>query len=121
MQYIVSATADFPDFLRALDLFINIVKPSWVDSCLKASKIKNPRTFSPDPGLFMSDVVVCCGEHLPEGDKEDLEGGIIAAGGQFSPVLSKLVTHLIALNMEDPRCMLADSKRLRVEKLLPHW
>ncbi|KAF2661310.1 hypothetical protein K491DRAFT_764955 [Lophiostoma macrostomum CBS 122681] len=121
IRYIISATADFPDFLSAFELFIHIVKPSWVDSCLKAGKIKNPRTFSPYPGLFMSDVVVCCGEHLPQGDKEAIEGGIIAAGGQFSPVLSKLVTHLIALDVEDPRCTLAGSKRLRVQKLLPHW
>ena len=69
----------------------------------------------------MSDAVVCCGEGIPEGDKEAIEGGVIAMGGQFTRILSKTVTHLIAVTMEDPRCQLAISKQLPVTIVLPHW
>lgn len=118
--YIVAATSDFPDYFRALDLMIHVVKPSWVDGCIKTGKVKNPRTYSPDPALFMSDVVVCCGS-IPEGDQEAIAGGVLAMGGQFSAVLSKATTHLIALSMEDQRCRVAVAKKIPVKIVLPHW
>jgi hypothetical protein len=120
ISHIISATSDFPDYHRALDLFIHVVKPSWVDACLKISKVKNPRTYSPDPVLFMSEIVICCA-NIPEGDKEAIEGGVIAMGGQYSPTLSKLATHLIALDINDPMCQLAIRKKLRLTIVLPHW
>ncbi|KAF2276225.1 BRCT domain-containing protein [Westerdykella ornata] len=120
ISYIISTTSDFPDYHRALDLFKHVVKPSWVSACLQTSKVKNPRVYSPDPALFMNEVVVCCGD-LPEGDKEAIEGGVLAMGGQYATQLTKFVTHLIALSMDDPRCQLALSKRLRLQIVLPHW
>lgn len=120
VTYIISATSDFPDYYRALDLMIHVVKPAWVDGCLKTNKIKNPRAYSPDPALFMSDVVVCCGD-IPPGDQDAIAGGVFATGGQFTATLSKLTTHLIALNMDDERCQLAVNKRLRCQIVLPHW
>ncbi|KAF1837609.1 hypothetical protein BDW02DRAFT_543706 [Decorospora gaudefroyi] len=120
INYIVSETADFPDYYRALDLMIHVVKPAWVDASLKAMKTKNPRTYSPDPALFMNDVVICCG-NIPSGDKEAIEGGVLAMGGQITPTLSKQVTHLIALDQNDARCQLAISKRLPLVMVLPHW
>lgn len=68
----------------------------------------------------MSDVVICCGE-IPNGDKEAIEGGVLALGGQIAPSLSKQVTHLIALDVSEPRCQLAISKRLQLVIVLPHW
>jgi hypothetical protein len=120
MAYIVSETSDFPDYYRALDLMVHVVKPSWVTDSLRAHKLKNPRTYSPDPALFMSDVVICCGD-IPAGDKEAVEGGVIAMGGQIAPSLTKQVTHLLALDLSDARCQLATSKRLQLTMLLPHW
>jgi hypothetical protein len=120
ITHIISTTSDFPDYHRALDLYKHVVKPSWVEACLKVGKIKNPRPYSPDPALFMTDVTICCGS-IPEGDKVAIEGGVLAAGGQYMPALSKQVTHLIALDLDDPRCQIATSKRLRVHILLPHW
>jgi hypothetical protein len=120
ITHIISLTSDFPDYHRALDLFKHVVKPSWISACLRITKVKNPRTYSPDPALFMSEVVLCCGD-IPEGDKEAIEGGVVAMGGQYTPILSKLVTHLIALDMQDERVQLAISKRLNVQILLPHW
>lgn len=120
MNYIISTTSDFPDYYRALDLMIHVIKPTWVDQSLKANKAKNPRTYSPDPALFMSDVIICCG-NLPSGDKEAIQGGVLAMGGQFSEQLSKAVTHLISLDLDDNRCQVAISKRLNLAIVLPHW
>ena len=121
IDYVVAATNDFPDYYRALDLMIHVVKPGWVDDCMKAHKVKNPRTYSPDPALFMHDVVVCCADGIPEGDKEAICGGVLAMGGQYGTQLSKLTTHLIALTMDDERCDVAVKKRLKVKIVLPHW
>lgn len=98
----------------------HVVKPIWVDQSLKGNKTKNPRTYSPDPALFMSDVIICCG-NLPSGDKEAIQGGVLAMGGQFTEQLSKTVTHLISLDLDDHRCQLAISKRLNLTIVLPHW
>jgi len=99
---------------------LHVVKPTWIDASLQSNKAKNPRTYSPDPALFMSEVVICCGD-IPSGDKEAIEGGVLALGGQFAPSLSKFVTHLIALDVSEPRCQLAISKRLQLSIVLPHW
>jgi len=99
---------------------IHVVKPTWVDASVQAAKMKNPRSYSPDPALFMNEVVICCGA-IPSGDKEAIEGGVLAMGGQVTPVLSKQVTHLIALDLSDSRCQLAISKRLQLMIVLPHW
>ena len=96
------------------------MKPAWVDQSLKGNKIKNPRPYSPDPQLFMSDVTICCGD-LPSGDKEAILGGVLATGGQFSQQLSRTVTHLIALDLDDNKCQVAISKRLNLSIVLPHW
>jgi len=120
ITYIVSETTDFPDYYRALDLMIHVVKPTWVTESLRARKPKNPRTYSPDSALFMSDVVICCGD-IPTGDKEAVEGGVMAMGGQIALTLTKQVTHLLALDVSDDRCQLAISKRLQLTIVLPHW
>jgi hypothetical protein len=118
--YIVSATTDFHEYYRTLDLMINVVKPQFVDDCLSSGKMKNPRSYSPDPALFMSNVVVCCGD-IPEGDQDAIAGGVIAMGGQYTSGLSKATTHLVALSMDEKRCKIAVDKRLPLKIVLPHW
>ena len=103
-----------------MDQYIHVVKPSWVKHSIDKGKQSNPRQYSPDPRLFFSDVVISCGE-IPEGDKEAIAGGVIATGGQHIATLSKAVTHIVALSMDDPRCQLAASKRLHCLYVLPHW
>ncbi|KAH6614964.1 BRCT domain-containing protein [Boeremia exigua] len=120
LNYVISTTSDFPDYYRALDLMTHVVKPTWVDQSLKANKTKNPRTYNPDPALFMSDVIICCA-NLPSGDKEAIQGGVLAMGGQFTEQLSKTVTHLISLDLDDHKCQIAISKRLNLTIVLPHW
>jgi hypothetical protein len=83
-------------------------------------KQSNPRQFSPDHNLIMSDVIVCCAE-IPEGDKEAIAGGCLAMGGLYADNLSKLTTHLIALTVDDERCQRAVIKNLRCKIVLPHW
>ncbi|CAI6241864.1 unnamed protein product [Periconia digitata] len=120
VTYIISTTTDFPDYYDALELLINVVKPKFIDDCLAANKVKNPRSYSPDTALFMSDVVVCVAD-LPEGDQDAIVGGVLAMGGQHAQGLSKAVTHLFALSMDDQRCRLAVDKRLALKIVLPHW
>ncbi|KAF2199047.1 BRCT domain-containing protein [Delitschia confertaspora ATCC 74209] len=120
ITHIISTTSDFPDYHAALDLFIHVVKPTWVQASIQRDKAANPRSYSPDPALFMSEVTICCGD-LPEGDKEAIMGGVIALGGQSTNALSKMVTHLVALDFSDPRCELATQKRLKCHIVLPHW
>ncbi|KAF2745221.1 BRCT domain-containing protein [Sporormia fimetaria CBS 119925] len=121
ITHIISTTSDFPDYQSALELFKHVIKPSWVQACASTKKIRNPRTYSPDPALFMTDVVICCGSSIPQGDREAIQGGVLAMGGQFTAALTKTTTHLIALDLEDDRCGLALNKRLRIIMLLPHW
>lgn len=120
ITYIVSETSDFPDYYASLDRMIHVVKPAWIEASLRGMKVKNPRTYSPDPALFMNEVVICCGD-IPTGDKEAIEGGVLAMGGLVSPTLSKTVTHLIALDVGEARCQLAISKHLKLKIVLPHW
>ncbi|KAF2460931.1 hypothetical protein BDY21DRAFT_376742 [Lineolata rhizophorae] len=120
-DYIISTTSDFPDYEAALDQFKRVVKPSWVNACIKSQKIvANFRPFSPDPHLFMSEVVVSCAD-IPEGDKEAIRGAVLAMGGQYTSALLKTVTHVIALSMDDVKCQMVLSKKLRATIVLPHW
>lgn len=83
-------------------------------------KIANPRQHSPDPRLFLNDVVVTCGD-IPEGDKDAIIGGVLAKGGLYSPRMSGQVTHLVDLTLESDKARLALAKKLPVKIILPHW
>lgn len=45
----------------------------------------------------------------------------MALGGQYSSPLSKLVTHIVTEDMEDPKCRIAMDKNLPCKMVLPHW
>jgi hypothetical protein len=120
LTHVLSTTSDFPDYQGALDTFIHVVKPSYVQQCIEKGKQMNPRQFSPDHNLILNDIVIACA-NIPEGDKEAIAGGVLAMGGMYSGQLTKLVTHLIALSDEDERCVLAKKKGLKCKILLPHW
>lgn len=70
--------------------------------------------------MFMSDVVIACG-NIPEGDQEAIAGGVIAMGGTYSQAMSKIVTHLIVLSDDDPRSKTVKEKNLKCKVLIPHW
>ncbi|EKG19230.1 BRCT domain-containing protein [Macrophomina phaseolina MS6] len=69
----------------------------------------------------MSDVIVTCANNIPEGDREAIIGGVLAMGGQHSGVVTKMTSHLVALDVEDPKCDLVRAKNLRCKIILPHW
>ncbi|KAE8152133.1 BRCT domain-containing protein [Aspergillus avenaceus] len=118
--HLVSATIDFPAFEAAKDALIPVAKPQWVHACLQKRKLANPRQFSPDPRLFLNDVVVTCGD-IPEGDKDAIIGGVVAKGGLYSPKVTQLVTHLVDLTADSDKAKMAQARKLNVKIVLPHW
>ena len=120
VTHIVSTTIDFPEYDAACDAMIPTVKPLWLGHSVAKNKLSNPRQYSPDPRMFMSDVVACCVD-LPEGDADAIAGGILAMGGLFTSKLTSQVTHIVALSMEADQCETAVKRNLPVKIVLPHW
>ncbi|PLB46740.1 BRCT domain protein [Aspergillus steynii IBT 23096] len=118
--HLVSSTIDFPDFDAANDALIPVVKPQWLHACLSKRKLANPRQYSPDPRLFLNDVVVTCGD-IPEGDKDAIVGGVLAKGGLYSPRMTHMVTHLVDLTADSDKARIAIGKKLNAKIVLPHW
>lgn len=118
--HIVSNTINFLAYDLACKTFIPVVKPSWVHVSLAKRKIANPRQHSPDPRLFLNDVVVTCGD-IPEGDKDAIIGGVLAKGGLYSSRMTGTVTHLVDLTADSDKARLVQMKKMRVKIVLPHW
>jgi hypothetical protein len=117
VTHIVSTTAEFPDYLDAIDSFVNVVKPSWVTDCLKSKRVLNPRLYSPDRALFMSNVTVYCSD-IPDGDVEAIHTAVLALGGATTSVMNRSVTHIVALDSSQP---VQVSAKNRLCAILPHW
>lgn len=120
VTHIISNTYDFRDYHDAVDRYIQVVKPPWVDVSIATSKLAHPRRFSPDPNLIMSDVVATCAD-LPEGDKDAIAGGILAMGGNHSSKLTTQVTHVVALSMDSEKVEQVVKNNLNIHVVLPHW
>ncbi|PLN85356.1 BRCT domain-containing protein [Aspergillus taichungensis] len=118
--HLMSCTIDFPAFDDANDALIPVVKPQWLQASLSKRKLANPRQYSPDPRLFLNDVVVTCGD-IPEGDKDAIIGGVLAKGGLYSPKVSQMVTHLVDLTADSDKARVILAKRLNARIVLPHW
>ncbi|KAI6811909.1 branched-chain amino acid transaminase, partial [Hortaea werneckii] len=120
LTHIISANIDFPQYTRAIERGIFVVKPSWVDQSARKGKFAGPRQHSPDPSQYFQDVVLTCAD-LPEGDKDAIIAGVIALGGQYTGPLSKLVTHIVTLNDQVDKCQTARVKKVNCKIVLPHW
>ena len=120
LTHIISTTIDFEGYDNAKDRMVSVVKPSWVTISLQKGRLANPRAHSPDPRLFFSGLVVCTAD-LPEGDKDAIIGGVLAMGGLFALQLSKMVTHIVALNDEAQACQVAIHRKIACKRVLPHW
>ena len=70
--------------------------------------------------MFLSQVVLSCGD-LPEGDKDAIIAGVLAMGGLYSSPLTKLVTHVVTLDPDNKKCLLAMDKMPDCKIVLPHW
>ncbi|KAB8236302.1 BRCT domain-containing protein [Aspergillus alliaceus] len=118
--HLISSTIDFPTFDAANDALIPVVKPTWLHACMNKRKLANPRQYSPDPRLFLNDVVVTCGD-IPEGDKDAIIGGVLAKGGLYSPRITHLVSHLVDLTTDSDKSQVTLTKKLNAKIVLPHW
>lgn len=116
----MSSTINFQSYDYFSNALIPIVKPAWIHTSLLKRKLANPRQHSPDPRLFLNDVVVTCGD-IPEGDKDAIIGGVLAKGGLYSPRLSATVTHLVDLTADSDKARVIKAKAMRVKIVLPHW
>lgn len=120
LTHIVSTSIDFPRYTEALEKGVYVVKPGWIINSANRGKLSDTRPYSPDPNQFFQDVVVTTA-NLPAGDKDAIIAGVIAMGGMYSGVLSRLVTHLVVNDMDNAKVELAQSKQLSCKILLPHW
>ncbi|KAF9895426.1 hypothetical protein FE257_000332 [Aspergillus nanangensis] len=118
--HLISTTIDFPTFEAAKNALIPVVKPHWMHQSLSKRKLANPRQYSPDPRLFLNDVVVTCGD-IPEGDKDAILGGVLAKGGLYSAKMGQAVTHLVDLTTASDKAQMAINKGLKIKIVLPHW
>lgn len=120
LTHIICGSCDFPSYDVVSDALLPVIKPQWVDASLAKSKLANPRQYSPDPRLFLSDIVICCAD-LPDGDKDAIVGGVLAMGGLHSAKISSMVTHIVALTMDAEICRSVAIKKLKLKIVLPHW
>ncbi len=120
VSHIISISSDFPDYHAASDALIPVVKPEWVTASLFREKLAQIRPYSPDPRLFFAGVTVTCAD-LPSGDKDAVIAGVVAMGGQYSGILTRQVTHIVALTDQHEKCQQAISRRLPCTIVLPHW
>ena len=120
ITHIISNTTDFPEYEAANDALKSVVKPDWVKASIAKGRLANPRQYSPDPRLYFSGLVVCCAD-LPSGDSDAIIGGVLAMGGLYSSLVSKMVTHIVALNMDSEKCKMAVIRNVKCKYVLPHW
>lgn len=120
ITHIISATSDFIEYDDATDALKSVVKPDWVTASVAKGRLANPRSYSPDPRLFFSGLVLCCAD-IPEGDKDAIMGGVLATGGLYSSSVTKLVTHIVAMTMDHEKCQTVLKKDLKCKIVLPHW
>lgn len=120
ITHIIANTYNFRDYHNAVDRYIQVVKPAWIETSLASAKLAHPRRYSPDPNLILSDVVAICAD-LPEGDKDAIAGGILAMGGNVSARLTTQVTHVVALSMDNEKAEQVALHNLNIHIVLPHW
>ncbi|KAL9608825.1 MAG: hypothetical protein Q9167_006360 [Letrouitia subvulpina] len=120
VTHIISPHSDFPDYDNATDALKAVVKPEWVYASINKGRLANPRSYSPDPRMIFSGLVISCAD-LPTGDKDAIIGGVIAMGGLYSSSVTRLVTHIVALNMDPEKCQGVIQKDAKCKIVLPHW
>ncbi|KAH8194070.1 hypothetical protein TruAng_011762 [Truncatella angustata] len=100
---------------------IPTVKHAWILASVARNKPAQLRPYSPDPRLFFSEVVLSVADDIPPTDKESIIGATMAMGGVDSENVTKLVTHICALSMDNDKCRIVQAKNLKCKIVLPHW
>lgn len=130
IDHIICKTVEFIEYNLAQISMIPITTPEWVFDSVSRAKISNPKVYSPDPKLFLKDTFVCVADNLPVGDKEAIYGGVRAFGGQYLDDLTRYTTHLIAMDMNNDKSVIATSAinttqdngdKIDIKIVLPHW
>lgn len=117
----ITSTIDFENYDQVEENLLNIVRPEWVEHAQVKRKLPNPKQYSPDPRMFFSGLIVTVAEDIPDGDKDAIIGGVLAMGGLYSSAISRMVTHVVALTTDPPKCKVAIQKELECKIVLPHW
>jgi hypothetical protein len=120
ITHIISTHIDFRQYAAALDHGIDVVKPTWVGHSLGKGKQASARQYSPDPSQIFQDVIFTVGD-LPAGDARAITAGVMVLGGQYSGQLTKLVTHIVTMSLDDERCHVAKERNVGCKIVLPHW
>jgi hypothetical protein len=56
--HIVTGDIEFPEYSRALDYNVHVVRPSWVETSYEKGRQTQPRQHSPDPSMCFREVIV---------------------------------------------------------------
>lgn len=120
VTHIISDDIHFPQYREAIERGVLVVKKSWVGQSIGKRKVSGARQHSPDPSQYFQDVVVTFGE-LPDGDCDAIIGGVIALGGQYQPVFTKLTTHCVTTDENHPKCQIGRQRNPNAIIVLPHW
>ncbi|AOW01752.1 hypothetical protein B0I72DRAFT_133304 [Yarrowia lipolytica] len=95
-----------------------VVKPSWVYDSVKMGVTLPDRPHSPNPENVLSNAfVTICG--MRPGDMAALKAGIIVLGGIVNKELTKMVTHVIAYDLNHRLCRIAAANNIPI--VIPQW
>ncbi|RDA82796.1 hypothetical protein CP532_6283 [Ophiocordyceps camponoti-leonardi (nom. inval.)] len=120
VTHIISNNIDFPQYVESQAYMVPVVSTQWITASISKRKVAQVRPFSPDPRMIFAEVVVTCAG-LPVMDKETIIGATMALGGQESKDVSRMITHMCALSVDDPKVAVALKKGLKCKVVLPHW
>lgn len=101
---------------------LHFVTPAWIERTVVLGTRQEPAFYSAHPAMLFSGVVAtACG--LSRSDNDVMAAGISSLGGQWRNSLTKDVTHLFAMNENDPKYQIAmhfkDTVDMKV--VVPHW
>ncbi|ODV90896.1 hypothetical protein CANCADRAFT_57302 [Tortispora caseinolytica NRRL Y-17796] len=119
VTHVVAQDPRFAEYNAALKNLLSVITPEWVESCLARGRLLPTRPFSPDPSHLFANVCVCVAD-LPPGDAEIIYGAVLGLGGQWAHSLTRFVTHVIANDPNDPKCILARNKP-SIRIVTPLW
>lgn len=117
-----------PDYERSEEMkrfMVPTVNESWIHVCIEEQKLVPMRPYSPDPRNFLRDVIACF-SGLSEGDMDVFKAGIRANGGDFSDLVTRYTTHVIAIDLKTPECQLVLQSRqnnpeVKIKLVKPEW
>ncbi|EMR09489.1 hypothetical protein PNEG_02077 [Pneumocystis murina B123] len=100
---------------------IPIINVNWVEASIRRKHLQNIKYFSADPRHFFTGVVITC-VGLSDGNRNAIHEGALALGGQCTEVLSKSVTHIITLDVNNETCrQVLKRPELGIKILSPAW